>query len=64
MMEQPFVRPKWRKSRRSGGSGTERVEVTDIQSTVCVRDSKQPGRPHIAVSHHAWARFVASLRTQ
>ncbi|WNO69791.1 DUF397 domain-containing protein [Streptomyces sp. AM2-3-1] len=35
-----------------------------IQSTVCVRDSKQPRRPHIAVSHHAWARFVASLRTQ
>ncbi|MFB6706208.1 DUF397 domain-containing protein [Streptomyces sp. NPDC056333] len=63
-MDQPFARPKWRKSSRSGGSGTECVEVADLQSTVGVRDSKQLRRPHIAVSQSTWARFVASLRTQ
>ncbi|MEV7957832.1 DUF397 domain-containing protein [Streptomyces sp. NPDC058316] len=48
----------------SGGSGTECVEVADLQSTVGVRDSKQPSGAHIAVRHNAWARFVVSLRIQ
>ncbi|MFB6710838.1 DUF397 domain-containing protein [Streptomyces sp. NPDC056358] len=43
----------------SGGSGTECVEVADLQSTVGVRDSKQPRGPRIVVRHNAWARFVA-----
>ncbi|MGW1691238.1 DUF397 domain-containing protein [Streptomyces sp. NPDC002399] len=45
-------------------SGTECVEVADLQSTVGVRDSKQPRGPRIAVRHNAWARFVAFLRIQ
>ncbi|MFD5060263.1 DUF397 domain-containing protein [Streptomyces sp. NPDC058394] len=61
MMDQALVVPKWRKSSRSGGSGTQYVEVADPQSTVDVRDSKQPC---IAASHSTWTRFVASLRSQ
>ncbi|MFJ9676615.1 DUF397 domain-containing protein [Streptomyces sp. NPDC101194] len=64
MMDQPSLGPQWRKSGHSGGSGTECVEVADLQSTVGIRDSKQPRGPHIVVRHNAWARFVASLRTQ
>ncbi|MFJ1543559.1 DUF397 domain-containing protein [Streptomyces sp. NPDC088246] len=64
MTNQPSAGSQWRKSSRSGGSGTECVEVADLQSAVGVRDSKQPRGPHIAVRHNTWARFVASLRTQ
>ncbi|MGW1707237.1 DUF397 domain-containing protein [Streptomyces sp. NPDC002206] len=64
MMDRPLVVPKWRKNSRSGGSDTECVEVADLQSTADVRDSKQPCRPHIAVSRSGWTRLVVSLRTQ
>ncbi|MGW8882932.1 DUF397 domain-containing protein, partial [Streptomyces mirabilis] len=46
-MNQPAITPKWRKSSYSNGTGGECVETADLQSTVSVRDSKQPHRPHI-----------------
>lgn len=52
----------WFKSSYSGGSGTECVEVADLQGTVGVRDSKQPGGPHVAVHHVAWVNFIQDLR--
>ncbi|MFI9036031.1 DUF397 domain-containing protein [Streptomyces sp. NPDC053726] len=63
-MNLPPIAARWRKSSYSNGAGGECVEVADLQSTVGVRDSKQPRGPHIAVRHNTWARFVASLRTQ
>ncbi|MFB7184174.1 DUF397 domain-containing protein [Streptomyces sp. NPDC056230] len=63
-MNRPPTSPQWRKSSYSNGTGGECVEFADLQSTVGVRDSKQPHGPHIAVRHNTWARFVASLRTQ
>ncbi|MFJ2414734.1 DUF397 domain-containing protein [Streptomyces brevispora] len=53
---------RWFKSSYSGGSGTECVEVADLESAVGVRDSKRLGGTHIAVRPAAWAQFVASLR--
>ncbi|MFC9618532.1 DUF397 domain-containing protein [Streptomyces sp. NPDC056930] len=64
MTDQPSADSQWWKSSHSGGSGTECVEVADLQSRVGVRDSKQPRGPHIVVRHNTWARFVASLRAQ
>ncbi|MGW2894249.1 DUF397 domain-containing protein [Streptomyces sp. NPDC001212] len=52
----------WFKSSYSGGSGTECVEAAFVPSGVLVRDSKQPGHPHLTVSVRAWTRFVAGAR--
>ncbi|MBO0918311.1 DUF397 domain-containing protein [Streptomyces laculatispora] len=53
---------RWFKSSYSGGSGTECVEVADLESSVGVRDSKRLDKTVIAVRPAAWAEFVASLR--
>ncbi|MEU5168390.1 MULTISPECIES: DUF397 domain-containing protein [Streptomyces] len=55
------VKAHWFKSSYSGGSGTECVEVADLDESVGVRDSKWPGRRHIAVHRVAWADFVQGL---
>ncbi|MER6232950.1 MULTISPECIES: DUF397 domain-containing protein [Streptomyces] len=51
----------WFKSSHSGGSGTECVEVADLQELVGVRDSTRPGGNHIAVHPVAWASFLQEL---
>ncbi|MEU5597298.1 DUF397 domain-containing protein [Streptomyces sp. NPDC020298] len=50
----------WFKSSYSGGSGTECVEAAFTPSGVLIRDSKQPGHPHLAVSATVWAGFLAA----
>ncbi|MFD9600648.1 DUF397 domain-containing protein [Streptomyces sp. NPDC056831] len=55
-------RVHWFKSSYSGGSGTECVEVADLVSAVCVRDSKRPGGPRVSVQRSAWDEFVRDLR--
>jgi hypothetical protein len=52
---------RWRKSRRSGGSGGDCVEVADnLPGIVPVRDSKNPG-PTLIASRAAWTTFVAHV---
>jgi len=53
---------QWFKSSYSGGSGTECVEAALLPSGVLVRDSKQPGRPYLAISATAWFSFLAGAR--
>lgn len=48
----------WFKSSYSGSSGDDCVEVAVTGQDVCVRDSKDVTRPHIAVGREEWSRFV------
>jgi len=48
----------WFKSSYSGSSGDDCVEVAITEQTVCVRDSKDVSRPHLAVGCEEWSRFV------
>ena len=48
----------WFKSSYSGTQGDDCVEVAVTEQTVCVRDSKGVMRPHFAVGHEEWSRFV------
>ncbi|MCX4762437.1 DUF397 domain-containing protein [Streptomyces sp. NBC_01275] len=61
---QPAHEPVWFKSSYSGGNTTECVEAAFILSGVLVRDSKQPGHPHLTVSAKAWAGFLAGALPQ
>ncbi|MFG3641686.1 DUF397 domain-containing protein [Micromonospora sp. NPDC047762] len=50
----------WRKSRRSGSSGGNCVEVADnLPGVVGVRDSKDPSGPALTFGPAAWRAFVA-----
>ncbi|BCL14969.1 DUF397 domain-containing protein [Micromonospora sagamiensis] len=52
----------WRKSRRSGSSGGNCVEVADnLLDVVAVRDSKNPAGPALTFSPAAWHAFIAQL---
>lgn len=55
-------RVHWFKSSYSGGSGTECVEVADLDTAVGVRDSKRPEGAYISVRAITWAEFVTTLR--
>ncbi|MFE3452633.1 DUF397 domain-containing protein [Nonomuraea sp. NPDC059194] len=57
--------PTWRKSTYS----TEQefgtcVEVAELGDKLGVRDSKNPGGPHLSFSREAWAAFVGSIRSR
>ncbi|MBQ0981903.1 DUF397 domain-containing protein [Micromonospora zamorensis] len=52
----------WRKSRRSGSSGGNCVEVADnLAGVVGVRDSKDPAGPALIFGPTAWRAFVAQV---
>jgi hypothetical protein len=52
----------WRKSRRSGSSGGNCVEVADnLPGVVGVRDSKDPAGPALSFGSAAWQAFVAQV---
>ncbi|MGW3856323.1 DUF397 domain-containing protein [Micromonospora arida] len=52
----------WRKSRRSGSSGGNCVEVADnLPGVVGVRDSKDPAGPALRFGPAAWRAFVAQI---
>jgi hypothetical protein len=54
----------WRKSSYSNGDGGDCVEVADnIPGLVPVRDSKVPDGPALLLTAHAWAPFVAALKS-
>ncbi|MEU7847367.1 DUF397 domain-containing protein [Micromonospora parva] len=55
----------WRKSRRSGSSGGNCVEVADnLPGVVGVRDSKDPAGPALTFGPAAWRAFIARLVTR
>lgn len=56
--------PVWRKSSYSGTSGDQSdcVEVAVLARIVGVRDSKDPGAPHLALSPDAWRSLVEHLK--
>jgi hypothetical protein len=54
----------WFKSSYSGSQGDDCVEIAVTDRTVCVRDSKEPSRPHFPVSHASWTHFIADARVR
>lgn len=52
----------WRKSSHSGGTGGECVEVASGPRCIGVRDSKDPGGGHLALSRDAFRVLVAELK--
>ncbi|REE95975.1 DUF397 domain-containing protein [Thermomonospora umbrina] len=53
----------WRKSSRSGSSGTDCVEVADVVSAVAVRDSKDSAGPALAFARGAFGDLMQGIRT-
>jgi Domain of unknown function (DUF397) len=51
----------WRKSRYSGNSGGNCVEVGSEPGIVGIRDSKNRSGGHLTVSPRAWTGFVTTL---
>ncbi|MFE9765203.1 DUF397 domain-containing protein [Streptomyces sp. NPDC005808] len=49
----------WHKSTYSDGGGGNCVEVAACPHTIHIRDSKNPGGPHLTVSGEAWTAFLA-----
>ncbi|MFD8969984.1 DUF397 domain-containing protein [Streptomyces sp. NPDC059568] len=58
----PASAPEWSKSSYSGSNDNDCVEVAATPTTVLVRDSKTPHRPHLALTPTAWADFVSYTR--
>lgn len=57
-----LAQPRWRKSTRSNNAG-QCVEVAaGLQSTMALRDSKDPDGPYLVVRRRAWSLFVESLK--
>jgi hypothetical protein len=54
---------QWRKSRYSGHSGGECVEVAGLASVIGVRDSKDPDGPKLALSPAAWGALTAEIKS-
>ncbi|MFI6699978.1 DUF397 domain-containing protein [Streptomyces sp. NPDC050509] len=48
----------WFKSSYSGTQGDDCVEVAATEQAICVRDSKDVARPHLAVGRDGWTSFV------
>ncbi|MET8393759.1 DUF397 domain-containing protein [Streptomyces anthocyanicus] len=48
----------WFKSSYSGTQGDDCIEVAVTEQAVCVRDSKDVARPHLAVGREEWSWFV------
>ncbi|MGR3934501.1 DUF397 domain-containing protein [Streptomyces sp. BRA346] len=55
---------RWRKSSYSNPDGGNCVEVADGHpGLVPVRDSKNPDHPALIFGAHAWAAFIADLKS-
>jgi hypothetical protein len=57
-------RAKWRKSRFSGGGGSNCVEVADAGQVIAVRDSKDALGPVLVFGQHAWRQFAAKVKAE
>lgn len=56
------ARTGWRKSRRSGASGSC-VEAAPSSNSVAVRDSKDRQGPALAFAPRAWIGFVDNVKS-
>jgi Domain of unknown function (DUF397) len=54
--------PVWRKSRRSTNQGGECVEVAALPHAIGVRDSKDPGRGHLALTPEEFTAFIQRIK--
>jgi Domain of unknown function (DUF397) len=54
----------WRKSSYSGGNGGGCVEVAPAENDIVVRDSKDPGGPHLQFSADDWRAFLADITSE
>jgi hypothetical protein len=54
--------PVWRKSRRSGAQEGNCVELAELPGAVGVRDSKNPGAGHLALSTDAFGVLVRRIK--
>ena len=52
---------EWKKSTRSGGSGGNCVQARLHDSTVQLRDSKDPAGPVLAFDPDTWRAFVTGV---
>jgi hypothetical protein len=53
---------RWRKSRRSGNSGGNCVEVARFPGAIGVRDSKNSDGPSLAISAESFAGLVGKVK--
>jgi len=53
----------WRKSRQSGASGGQCVEVGSEPGIIGIRDSKNPCGGQLTVNSAAWTIFVTDIDT-
>ncbi|MFC4465167.1 DUF397 domain-containing protein [Streptomyces xiangluensis] len=49
----------WHKSTYSSAQGDDCIEVALTPTTIHIRDSKDPSRPHLGLTPSAWTPFVA-----
>ncbi|MFC4493265.1 DUF397 domain-containing protein [Streptomyces ovatisporus] len=52
---------RWRKSSYSTNEGGECVEVAQLPDGIAVRDSKDPGGPHLTFPAASFAHLVRSV---
>ncbi|MGC4821058.1 DUF397 domain-containing protein [Micromonospora sp. DT63] len=52
----------WRKSSYSDNNGGACVEVAELDTSIEVRDSKNPGSSTLRFTRGAWTEFVRSIR--
>ncbi|MGI8336877.1 DUF397 domain-containing protein [Actinomadura scrupuli] len=53
---------EWRKSSRSNTSGGDCVEVGRLSEAIGIRDSKNPGRPHLSLTADAFASLLTRVQ--
>lgn len=56
-------RARWRKSARSGSTGSNCIETATTGQSVAVRDSKDPDGARLAVGTRQWQKFTAAIRS-
>jgi hypothetical protein len=54
---------RWRRPARSGSNGNC-VEIAAADTTIAVRDSRDPHGPRLAFTPGQWQVFTATLRAQ
>lgn len=52
----------WRKSSYSDNNGGACVEVAELDTSIVVRDSKNPSGSTLRFTRAAWTEFVRSIR--
>ncbi|TYB49555.1 DUF397 domain-containing protein [Actinomadura chibensis] len=54
----------WRKASHSTSNGGECVEVTNVSTTIAVRDSKNPTGPMLIMSRNDFRHLTTTLKNQ